>query len=317
MEQGGRDGDANQNKNQQHKQFKVVEDQATHQPPPPRTCPRCESLNTKFCYYNNYNLSQPRYFCKNCRRYWTHGGTLRNVPVGGSSRKAKRGRVSPISCGGESSRSRPFPPPRQPQPPPQQQPEGIFPDIANMAALVSGIVNLPPSTQQSSRTISWVHPLIPGSIYPNGLFAGFDGMQMPPLSGQAQGMNRPLHIGGGINASTGAGANTPIFQGFDFSSMKPQQAPSQPLQIRDQPRQFIGIGNQNKDKQPMFTPDGNMVLPAGNLNSWTTTGSSSNTGTSNSNIWSNTNGASTSGGPTEPSFNPNDWPNIPDYDDAE
>lgn len=53
-------------------------------------CPRCESLNTKFCYYNNYNLSQPRHFCKSCRRYWTKGGVLRNVPVGGGCRKTKR-----------------------------------------------------------------------------------------------------------------------------------------------------------------------------------------------------------------------------------
>ncbi|XP_059299625.1 dof zinc finger protein DOF3.1-like [Lycium ferocissimum] len=50
-------------------------------------CPRCDSINTKFCYYNNYNLSQPRHFCKNCKRYWTKGGILRNIPVGGSSRK--------------------------------------------------------------------------------------------------------------------------------------------------------------------------------------------------------------------------------------
>ncbi|KAI3684205.1 hypothetical protein L6452_33426 [Arctium lappa] len=55
-------------------------------------CPRCDSINTKFCYYNNYNLSQPRHFCKNCRRYWTKGGTLRNIPIGGGTRKntAKR-----------------------------------------------------------------------------------------------------------------------------------------------------------------------------------------------------------------------------------
>ncbi|CAN6905744.1 unnamed protein product [Brassica oleracea] len=53
-------------------------------------CPRCNSTNTKFCYYNNYSLTQPRYFCKGCRRYWTEGGSLRNVPVGGSSRKNKR-----------------------------------------------------------------------------------------------------------------------------------------------------------------------------------------------------------------------------------
>lgn len=53
-------------------------------------CPRCDSENTKFCYYNNYSLSQPRYFCKTCRRYWTKGGALRNVPVGGGCRKNKR-----------------------------------------------------------------------------------------------------------------------------------------------------------------------------------------------------------------------------------
>ncbi|CAH9081305.1 unnamed protein product [Cuscuta epithymum] len=62
-------------------------------PPPPQQplkCPRCDSLNTKFCYYNNYSLSQPRHFCKACKRYWTRGGTLRNVPVGGGCRKNKR-----------------------------------------------------------------------------------------------------------------------------------------------------------------------------------------------------------------------------------
>ncbi|AED98282.1 unnamed protein product [Arabidopsis thaliana] len=54
------------------------------------SCPRCESTNTKFCYYNNYNFSQPRHFCKSCRRYWTHGGTLRDIPVGGVSRKSSK-----------------------------------------------------------------------------------------------------------------------------------------------------------------------------------------------------------------------------------
>ncbi|CAN8292066.1 unnamed protein product [Cochlearia groenlandica] len=55
-------------------------------------CPRCASSNTKFCYYNNYSLSQPRYFCKGCRRYWTKGGSLRNIPVGGGCRKRSRNR---------------------------------------------------------------------------------------------------------------------------------------------------------------------------------------------------------------------------------
>lgn len=30
------------------------------------SCPRCGSGDTKFCYYNNYNIKQPRYFCKVC-----------------------------------------------------------------------------------------------------------------------------------------------------------------------------------------------------------------------------------------------------------
>lgn len=66
-------------------------------------CPRCASMNTKFCYYNNYSLSQPRYFCKNCRRYWTQGGSLRNVPVGGGCRKNKRSSSSKGGGGGSTS----------------------------------------------------------------------------------------------------------------------------------------------------------------------------------------------------------------------
>ncbi|XP_061347735.1 dof zinc finger protein DOF5.4-like [Gastrolobium bilobum] len=68
-------------------------------------CPRCDSLNTKFCYYNNYNLSQPRHFCKNCRRYWTKGGVLRNVPVGGGCRKSKRSNKPKNNTNNNSSSS--------------------------------------------------------------------------------------------------------------------------------------------------------------------------------------------------------------------
>ncbi|WOG85204.1 hypothetical protein DCAR_0104392 [Daucus carota subsp. sativus] len=63
------------------------------QQPEPLNCPRCNSSNTKFCYYNNYNRTQPRHFCKACKRHWTKGGTLRNVPVGGG-RKNKRHKPS-------------------------------------------------------------------------------------------------------------------------------------------------------------------------------------------------------------------------------
>ncbi|XP_059643543.1 dof zinc finger protein DOF1.8-like [Cornus florida] len=66
-------------------------------------CPRCNSTNTKFCYYNNYSLSQPRHFCKACKRYWTAGGSLRNIPVGGCSRKNKRSSSSTSSSRSSSS----------------------------------------------------------------------------------------------------------------------------------------------------------------------------------------------------------------------
>ncbi|URE14835.1 zinc finger protein [Musa troglodytarum] len=85
-------------------------------------CPRCASTNTKFCYYNNYSLSQPRHFCKGCRRYWTQGGSLRNVPVGGGCRKNKRSTASsrkaqdtdPIAA--DPTNDHPLPPPFFPPP---------------------------------------------------------------------------------------------------------------------------------------------------------------------------------------------------------
>ncbi|EEH55135.1 dof-like transcription factor [Micromonas pusilla CCMP1545] len=74
----------------------AVELEANGRPKLPRPegitpCPRCASEETKFCYYNNYNIKQPRYFCRGCQRYWTAGGMLRNVPVGAGRRKNKNG----------------------------------------------------------------------------------------------------------------------------------------------------------------------------------------------------------------------------------
>ncbi|XP_012074418.1 dof zinc finger protein DOF3.5 [Jatropha curcas] len=93
------------------------------------SCPRCGSTNTKFCYYNNYSLTQPRYFCKGCRRYWTKGGSLRNVPVGGGCRKNRRGKSLRLSsthdvhvphsrsllgnCGGNNSNNKGVSPPME------------------------------------------------------------------------------------------------------------------------------------------------------------------------------------------------------------
>ncbi|GMH14682.1 hypothetical protein Nepgr_016523 [Nepenthes gracilis] len=72
----------------------------TSSPQKPKTvkCPRCDSSNTKFCYYNNYSLTQPRHFCKTCRRYWTKGGALRNIPIGGGRRRSRERKLSSFSC---------------------------------------------------------------------------------------------------------------------------------------------------------------------------------------------------------------------------
>ncbi|XP_020243974.1 cyclic dof factor 2-like [Asparagus officinalis] len=71
-------------------------------------CPRCNSLNTKFCYYNNYNVNQPRHFCRNCQRYWTAGGTMRNVPVGAGKRKTKHSLKQQNHSGGASVSIKPL-----------------------------------------------------------------------------------------------------------------------------------------------------------------------------------------------------------------
>ncbi|XP_031278304.1 dof zinc finger protein DOF4.6-like isoform X1 [Pistacia vera] len=92
----------------------LMEKRARPQKDQALNCPRCNSTNTKFCYYNNYSLSQPRYFCKTCRRYWTEGGSLRNVPVGGGSRKNKRSSSSSTSPA-ISKKLADFTPPNFPQ----------------------------------------------------------------------------------------------------------------------------------------------------------------------------------------------------------
>ncbi|XP_042471568.1 dof zinc finger protein 5-like [Zingiber officinale] len=85
-------------------------------------CPRCKSRETKFCYFNNYNVNQPRHFCKACHRYWTAGGALRNVPVGAGRRRGRpvhrpsaAAAASAPGCVGSAAQSwmlRPGAPPR-------------------------------------------------------------------------------------------------------------------------------------------------------------------------------------------------------------
>ncbi|KAL5055180.1 hypothetical protein RYX36_035862 [Vicia faba] len=75
--------------NGEQSEASVSEDKTLKKPDKIIPCPRCNSMDTKFCYFNNYNVNQPRHFCKKCQRYWTAGGTMRNVPVGAGRRKNK------------------------------------------------------------------------------------------------------------------------------------------------------------------------------------------------------------------------------------
>ncbi|KAH6833717.1 TARGET OF MONOPTEROS 6 [Perilla frutescens var. hirtella] len=93
-------------------------------------CPRCDSSNTKFCYYNNYNLTQPRHFCKTCRRYWTKGGALRNVPIGGGCRKNKNTTIT--AAVGKSSPSAATP--RFKNAPPEMGKASLFGDVEALSS---------------------------------------------------------------------------------------------------------------------------------------------------------------------------------------
>ncbi|KAK2381028.1 cyclic dof factor [Trifolium repens] len=75
--------------NGEQSETSVSEEKTLKKPDKIIPCPRCNSMETKFCYFNNYNVNQPRHFCKKCQRYWTAGGTMRNVPVGAGRRKNK------------------------------------------------------------------------------------------------------------------------------------------------------------------------------------------------------------------------------------
>ncbi|EOY28204.1 hypothetical protein QUC31_012907 [Theobroma cacao] len=285
--------------------------QQQQQQHPPQKCPRCESLNTKFCYYNNYSLSQPRYFCKNCRRYWTQGGTLRNVPVGGGCRKGKRTKTS---SSGENSRSQPQIPQQQAQQQNLTTPQSMIssnPMIGASTAL---------RTKESGSLASSAAISSMGSYYPGGGFlsslAAIQSMNQPQPFNQPR--NQALSIGGDLGGSSNLG----LLQGYSVPSFGSQQ--HQPIQQT----QFFHMGNREKtgnmypaDQEGLiqssrpaagssqqnwhqsFINSSNPTVSEGGL--WSINNNSSSTSTAGNTIPSNTSGAS--------SLNPNQWPDLPGY----
>ncbi|KAK6917588.1 Zinc finger, Dof-type [Dillenia turbinata] len=123
--------------------------QPQQRPLPRQQCPRCDSMNTKFCYYNNYSMTQPRYFCKACRRYWTQGGTLRNVPVGGGCRKGKH-----TKAGASASSNAPRLPPPGPvhQPPPQNVDQNFGLSVPKPLLMINKVTTRATTIPPSSAT---------------------------------------------------------------------------------------------------------------------------------------------------------------------
>ncbi|KAI5657117.1 hypothetical protein M9H77_25910 [Catharanthus roseus] len=310
-------------------------------PPPPQKCPRCDSNNTKFCYYNNYSLTQPRYFCKTCRRYWTQGGTLRNVPVGGGCRKGKRPKTSSSSTSStttpsssstgqrdtpvtRSSLPNPSPPPPAVPPVPLQQQLQLPPH------LIQTISGLP--TSQSLRNLGWAgygHGHAPpptSSLYHSsgGLLSSLTAMQS--FNRPQTRINPPLMNLGGNST----GSNMPIFHGggFNFPSTNSMiRSHQQQVQVQPQMHQSIGyqgmINDQDRDEsEPLIYPPeqnlgGGQPSPAAAtttlISSWNNHGDNNNnanpSGSSSSlNFWNNS-----SGGGSASSGNPNQWPNLPGF----
>ncbi|RDX76207.1 Dof zinc finger protein DOF5.3, partial [Mucuna pruriens] len=265
---------------------------AQAQPPQqPQKCPRCDSLNTKFCYYNNYSLSQPRYFCKTCRRYWTQGGTLRNVPVGGGCRKGKRAKSSPSPSPAENSSSR------------QQQPQEMVmvqPQPPVVRAKDPSSVVASPFYQGGGgylSSLAAMHSLNPSSSHP------FDqSLNSDPL--------RPSNLG--------------LLSGFHVSSLGSQR----PIgSIR--PPQLYQIGSGEREVVSMYeqglvnvNPSSTMANSSGvSQHAWTQSfinSNAANRASSDASLWSTI--STTIGGNSErtstsaaaaSSLVPNQWPDLP------
>ncbi|GAV74154.1 zf-Dof domain-containing protein [Cephalotus follicularis] len=292
------DAKPNQDRRLKHMQGENQRQQQQQQNQPQK-CPRCESLNTKFCYYNNYSLSQPRYFCKTCRRYWTQGGTLRNVPVGGGCRKGKRTKTT--SSSGENSRSHPQ----------QQQSQQVtvtqtimIPSPALMSNKESG--NL--ATPSGISTM--------GSYYPSGGFlsslVAVQSLNHPQSFNQH--LNQPLSVGGGGGGDMCGSSNFGILQGFNVPSLGAQQHQAQfyPMRGRDK-----GMNLMYQSQESLI----NQSSGAANSSNWhqSLINNAINPTVSDVALWSINSRATTTtttgnkNTACSSALNPNQWPDLQGY----
>ncbi|KAL5839511.1 hypothetical protein ACOSQ4_012119 [Xanthoceras sorbifolium] len=306
QERGGSDN--NKPQNQQDRRVKPMQGENNQ---PQQQCPRCESVNTKFCYYNNYSLSQPRYFCKTCRRYWTQGGTLRNVPVGGGCRKGKR---TKSSSSGENSRSSQPPPP----PPPQQ----VHQNLTTPQNILSSnpVITANPGLRSRESGPSSIPSM--GSYYPGGGFLSSLALIQSlnqPVQSFSQPPNQALNLGGGDgdHDHLGGSSNLGLLQGYSIPSFgSPQQHqqihqtqflqmhPSEDQSLMNHSNRPGGSSSHHHHHQDWHQ---SFINSNTNPNVSDTALWSISTSTSTGNTNNNTNTGSASASASA-SLNPNQWP---------
>ncbi|KAK9089224.1 hypothetical protein Scep_028306 [Stephania cephalantha] len=175
--------------------------------PPPQRCPRCDSSETKFCYYNNHSQLQPRYFCKTCRRYWTQGGTLRNIPVGGSCRKERRSKRSSTTSTSTDPNNLLYSPPQI------QQESSYVGSLARTLAHINNNANIDPpllttSNSSSTTTTTTGASLAPIYGYQGGLGSlnmstSYEALFSPPYR-QSLVNNQPNNVSSSLSLSSGS-----------------------------------------------------------------------------------------------------------------
>ncbi|GJW68334.1 zinc finger, Dof-type containing protein [Tanacetum coccineum] len=254
-------------------------------PFPSPSCPRCSSSKTKFCYYNNYSVSQPRYFCKDCRRYWTHGGAIRNIPNNGTNRK--RARVPSASSSSQSPKS---------------------------AALQGSVV--PPTLSTARSMGSCAVPGGAGSSTSQFFLSQHSGLPYPALAPKAWSTGLPNKpVGGGADSSIGGGTfRLPInetnqsFTGGGFFNQTTFMfspdgelgavnntfgavnapfvggAPSQPVPPNPLLHHFSPVGGSYELGIPFLRPPQHQLIPSPSPTAWTTQNMARNSTSTNNMI---------------------------------
>ncbi|KAK6129146.1 hypothetical protein DH2020_037124 [Rehmannia glutinosa] len=271
--------------------------QQQEQPPTPLKCPRCRSPDTKFRYFNNHSLTQPRHYCKTCKRQWTVGGNLRNIPVGGKTRSGKQTKASSSRCGNPTS--------QHPQPPLPlgeehlQNSQSLTPMAAMVPQNFDGTMIQPTASPPAA-----VSPL--SSYYFNDEISCLDAIQ---LLIQPEVINQ--HVNAGNQFGTG-GANMAIPQEWNTQPMASQQALPQQIPRHIESHQTYSQANNGP---PSHLNNNSLVQPTWPMNSLPQEiPNNFGVSTSNACLWNNIRGNTTDMEMDTTSVNIDEWLNFSDHD---